>query len=412
MKNSHYYQFMIFVLLLCNTFSACNFKKTQDKISDNQDSVITIQLSSSSRYKHKFTMSEIVKDINYIPLETKKECLIGGVGQPVITNDYIFIVSDGILFQFDRNGKFVRKINKNGQGPGECHVRCLGIAEEAELIYIFDNWKLSVNIFDFNGQLIDVIRNPFSKEPDGHSPSNMVCDTKGNIFFTFNNFGDMKYEYVVMDNKRNFLYKSPNFILYDNKKRIFDFSIYPSPIFFFDNALYYNYVFNDTVFRINNDYSDSPARIIKIPKRLALEEEIKIGTYEIDYSDFSNHTVHRAIREDNKYIYIYNTYNPYSKDYLNYFSIYDKQKKELLEYINPNMENDFDGGMDIELHPFKQTENVFIYTFWPYQIQEKLTKGHSKETDVKFPEKRNALKAMINNLLKDDNPVLMIITLK
>ncbi|MDR2146153.1 MAG: 6-bladed beta-propeller [Tannerella sp.] len=416
MKNIHYKQLIAFAAIL--TLSACNNSKnrtdkSQEQIAENRDSVITIQLSGSSRYKHEFAMSEIVKDIQYIPLETNDDCLLGNrIGQPVFTKDYIFIVSGGILFQFDRNGKFVKRINRKGQGPGECDTRDFGIVEKTQLIYIYDNWKLSVNIYDFNGKYLDVIRNPFSQEPDGSSGSRMECDVKGNIFFNFDNFGSMKYQYTVMDNKGEFLYKSPNPILYDNKKKIWRFSIYPSAMYFYDNTLYYNYVFNDTVFRINDDYSCSPAYIIKIPKRLTLEENIRTGTNEIPYSDFSGHIQHKAIREDHHYIYIYNNYNPYSEDFIPLFSRYDKQKKELLDNINPKLKNDFDGGMDIELAPFKQTDNVFIYTYWPHEMQEKLTDGHFAETEVEFPEKRDSLKTMINNLPEDDNPVLMIVTLK
>jgi hypothetical protein len=373
---------------------------------------VTIQLTGSHSYKHEFTMSEIVEDINYIPLETTPDCLIGNrLSNPVFTKDYIFIKNNGILLQFDRNGKFIRNINKIGQGPGEGYLRCFDTDEKSRLIYIFDNWKLSVNIYDFDGNFLNTIKNPFSQEPDGNSPEQMSCDNKGNIVYTFSNsMGNMKYKYVVMDNKGNFIYKCNNYDLYDNKKRILRMSFYPSPLFYYNNTLYYNYKYNDTIFRINEDYSCSPAYIIRIPKRITLEENIKTGTDEIPYSELSGHFAHVGDREDRRYIYIYNEI--YNKDNISLLYRYDKQKGELTENINPNLKNDWDGGMDIKLEPFSQTENVLIYMKQPFEMKEKLTDEHFTETNVKFPEKRDALRSIVNNALEDDNPILMIVKLK
>ena len=101
---------------------------------------IHIYLSESTEYKNTlpFTLADIAAEISYIPLETKPECLIGTESLPRFSKDYIFIVSRGILLQFDQQGKFIRKINKRGKGPGECSVWNYGIDEKNRLIYIFD----------------------------------------------------------------------------------------------------------------------------------------------------------------------------------------------------------------------------------------------------------------------------------
>ena len=62
-----------------------------------------------------------IADVEYIPLETNEQSLIGNTDFQAISDKYI-IIGDMKYFQiiiFDRQGKFIRCINKRGQGPGE-----------------------------------------------------------------------------------------------------------------------------------------------------------------------------------------------------------------------------------------------------------------------------------------------------
>jgi hypothetical protein len=93
-------------------------------------------------------------------------------------------------------------------------------------------------------------------------------------------------------------------------------------------------------------------------------------------------------------------------------SIYDKQKKELKENINPEIVNDFDGGTAIKLSDERQNEDSFCVMLQPFKMKETLTSAHFAKAEAKYPEKKAALKSLVNRLEEDDNPVLMIIKLK
>jgi hypothetical protein len=137
-------------------------KEHEQVVIPKEGEVIEIQLSGSHDYKHEFKLSEIAEDVSYIPLETNKDCLIGNrFSFPKFTKEFIFIETGGIVFQFDKQGKFIRRINKSGQGPNECYTRDFAVCEKKELIYIFDNWNLSVYIFDFSGKHIKTIKKSF-----------------------------------------------------------------------------------------------------------------------------------------------------------------------------------------------------------------------------------------------------------
>jgi len=357
-------------------------------------------------------MSEIVEEISYIPLETKPDCLLGdvnpGLDPPVFTDDYIFIQYGSILFQFDGNGKFIRKVNSEGQGPEECSVRCFTVDEKSRLVCLFDNFTLSTKIFDFDGNFHSSFKNPFLEEPSTNIPWRMDIDGRGNLVYIFANIrGDMEYKYVVTDKTGNFLYKCPNYDLYNNERRVSLMILNPSPLHSYDNFLYYDSRVNDTIFKINDDYSCSPAYIIKLPGRVTLEENVKRGTRELSSFDLSNRFFHESTRQDARSIYIYNSVN--GKFFL---TLYDKQTGELTENINTTLRNDYDGGMDIDMIPYMQNENIFVFLFHPFEMKEKLTEEHFKEVKVAYPAKRDALKSMLDNLQDDDNPVLMIVKLK
>ena len=60
---------------------------------------------------------------------------------------------------FDGKGKFVRRIGRQGQGPGEYSlVLSLDVDRENELIYLLDNGK--VNVYSLTGDYLKSIPLP------------------------------------------------------------------------------------------------------------------------------------------------------------------------------------------------------------------------------------------------------------
>ena len=66
-------------------------------------------------------LSDIVKDVEYVKLETQDSILVGDIKQPKRTEKFVFIYSrnQNHVMMFDTSGKFIRKIGRVGQGPGE-----------------------------------------------------------------------------------------------------------------------------------------------------------------------------------------------------------------------------------------------------------------------------------------------------
>ena len=65
-------------------------------------------------------LSDVASGVRYIPLETTTESLLDkDILDVTFTADYLFVCDYVNLFQFTPEGKFVRKIGKAGEGPGE-----------------------------------------------------------------------------------------------------------------------------------------------------------------------------------------------------------------------------------------------------------------------------------------------------
>jgi hypothetical protein len=102
-------------------------------------------------------LSTIVKSIDYIPLETCKEALLGRYGSPRFFEKGIVISSSNSLYCFGPQGKFRYKISRAGKGPGEYQeISSYLLDENKQRIVIMD--RRSRKLLKFNlddGSFID-----------------------------------------------------------------------------------------------------------------------------------------------------------------------------------------------------------------------------------------------------------------
>jgi hypothetical protein len=110
--------------------------------------------------------SEIFSDYQIIPLETKKECVIGNTTIQ-FSKDFIFIGTQNFpgaakLYRFDKQGLFINEIGKEGRGPGEHNgylvTQVLPFEEDNTILV---NWGGGdPQLFDFAGSYKGEIHQP------------------------------------------------------------------------------------------------------------------------------------------------------------------------------------------------------------------------------------------------------------
>ena len=104
------------IIFLMFLFGSCGDNKTS--VSDPNVEVINIDPHTVDEFMN---LSEIVDSVKYIKLQIDPKDVMGDVREIVIKEKYIYAIdlSQFFLFVFDKEGKFVAKLDKRGQGPDE-----------------------------------------------------------------------------------------------------------------------------------------------------------------------------------------------------------------------------------------------------------------------------------------------------
>jgi len=112
---------LFFCLLFFTAFFSCN-KPTQDPSltikSIGSDQLMTInfkEIKDSTQIK----LSDFAADFQFIPLETRPECLLPYVDCLVTRNYILCKAGEAGILQFNRDGRFIRKLVTCGKGPIE-----------------------------------------------------------------------------------------------------------------------------------------------------------------------------------------------------------------------------------------------------------------------------------------------------
>ncbi len=139
----------IFFLTLAVLACSCS-------VPQNNCSVYSIEtLRAGGEY---FDWAGFPAQISYIPLEFNKECPVGYVAKIIPAGEYIFVQGND-LYQFDRNGRFIRKIGSKGQGPGEyIQLADVSVDENTGKIFLAELTG-KVSVFDFDGRYLAEYKN-------------------------------------------------------------------------------------------------------------------------------------------------------------------------------------------------------------------------------------------------------------
>ena len=99
-------------------------------------------------------VSQIAEDIEFLPLETTDECLLGdNIMNIVATSKDIIIFDYEACYRFDRKGKFKNKIGVKGNGPGE-YVKPMYVTVDTlnKWVYMGDYMVKRFVKYDFEGK--------------------------------------------------------------------------------------------------------------------------------------------------------------------------------------------------------------------------------------------------------------------
>lgn len=98
-------------------------------------------------------LSEVASEVSFVKLSNEPLVRDFFVYDIQFTNQYVFLMGPQLIYQYDRDGNFIRQVGGKGQGPGEYTdlTAPLMIDSENKLLYAHDLRIQQLLVYDFDG---------------------------------------------------------------------------------------------------------------------------------------------------------------------------------------------------------------------------------------------------------------------
>ena len=257
---------VLFLILL--SFSSC-------QRSTNNDQLLVVDIDPKSQPKGSLMLSDLVERVEYIPLETNDNCIVGNINNLFDVSENYIAVADFMfqrqVFLFDRTGRFIAKIGNRGQGPSEYLMPLdVFINESKQCVYVKDAQRILM--YDFSGKHL----NSFSFD-EGFSE---IYTGNDNQFITgriSNQSNEDYYVYGIWDSSMNLVKRAVKGVPLIIRSNIGASFITIGPV-----LSYYIYqgfshlkesVLNDTIYLVNKNNEFIPKYIINFGRYTVTPED-------------------------------------------------------------------------------------------------------------------------------------------
>lgn len=211
-KIQHTMRLLLLLFCIC-CLSSC-VKKGGKECEEKKSVDLTMETTRSS------SLSSLIGKYKIIQLETKDNCLINKDSKVIKQKNNYFISSGNEIFKFDKEGKFIDKLSKKGNGPED-----YSILEDFNIYNVNGNdeiWISNVqnikkyDALTFNLKGIVNIKNQYIKKFERLDENRILIRTSGEYMFILcNSKGDIVDKYKEKD-LANSAYKPIPFVNYEN----------------------------------------------------------------------------------------------------------------------------------------------------------------------------------------------------
>lgn len=380
---------LFLVLILC---SGCSNTKHTDLSDDiaKEDVVYAINVEDCLNNVKTMKLSEIADTIEFIELKTLPSIILF-VADMKMSSDYIFINSKGILYQFSKDGKFIRQVGSRGQGPGEyLTVGNFFIDEKKKEIGIISMPKL--HLYSFDGRFLNV-----------YSIANyddlFIGDSL--IYGSSVPFGRETYRLTMLNNSLDTIGGIPNYNLYPVGYYITDTKVFRSPFYKYDKVLYFKgYYDNDTIWKLDNLKYKVHVSIDMGKFKSPIYEDLDLLMDKFVKKEGDFYAINR-VAEDEQSIYL--SCVPYwNTEMKSPTVVYDK--KQQVGFVTQNEQKAYGIADDIlfgpSFWPLLVTDDYYISIMEPSALLEK---------SAKIPNSSAAYKDFLKTIDEDkSNPILIL----
>lgn len=259
---------LLLAIIFISLFSACSSKVKPQKVikekaykyASVKDGVLHLDLDKSRKDSSIMNLSEVCDSLIYIPLETKKECLLGrNLNEFYMDGDEILLQINTSAYHFKRSGEFVCQFGRRGRGPGEYVCTDFAVNKEEKKVYAHSIFGHRIFEFNYDGKLLSSkVRTKEGQTCMLYSPKDKSLIYTSSYVLSLDK--DIKSDKYTMLNsfdlkgKQNYNLKSKYF-----PKKFFDEGKGARVVlagvtkYLMNNSLYFQELASDTVFRKNND---------------------------------------------------------------------------------------------------------------------------------------------------------------
>ncbi|MDY0201426.1 MAG: 6-bladed beta-propeller [Tenuifilaceae bacterium] len=276
-------------------FLVASFVIVSCNINNNKEDLRVIDLAESFDAKKFLNLSDIATEVEYIPLETGNDIMIGRNPVVYATKDFILIFTFRQILQFNReDGAFVREIGQIGNGPEEYTRATLltPVEEGTQTIFALTNNKRISYSFDgkykgsilLNSDVADVVKistNYFA----GYHPN-----------FT----GNESVKVSLYDSLGNVLSKFRNHSIAPNEENAINVWNPHGWFYKFNNQTYFAELFNDTLYSINSNQLKA-RYLFNLGRYSPLYK--KQNTIDFASKESANHFLFNSIFESERYLF-------------------------------------------------------------------------------------------------------------
>lgn len=372
-----------------------------------------INIEEGFKNASEIRLSEIADSISYVILSNVDQVPIGGIGKIQLTDNSIYLRErSGLIMRFDRTGKFLNSFGKTGRGPLDYLPGSVYTITPDEKVHIFRSPLDSYLIFDPDG---NYVRTRKFKVP--RTIFDFTCLSDSAFMCTFLYVGALMKDYMPGEINWSAGIFNPS----GNPLQVIEHPLKnagitksdiqavasnaPSLTFFDHRAVIMPK--GDTIYEVSAD-SIFPGYIInwgQVPHKegneLHFRQAVSSGKTGIGsiILETSYKTFIRVNRGEDTYIFEYDKTT-------------GKTRSMLEDPENSGFINDLDGGINFYPYYTNRAGDIWVIDEDAYSFKQEHSPDFLSQSVSVSPGNKEKLKAFIQKVKDDDNPVLRIVYLK
>ena len=377
---------------------SCTPKETKNKVIASEERKMNqpeypIQLDLPAKGDDTLKASLFAQSIKYVSLETSPETFLHYIKKIEINDSIIAVADSKKLLLIDHEGKFIRRIGRNGNGPGEYNM-IFRFALLDDTLYISSSGKYGIIKYTLDGTFQEELKLDFQPY--------YFCSTPDKEFLCYN-----RYEGTVETFDRNFKTIQKQVVEYNVSKERWKWMMV-DPIYLIhlysgnNNVLFTNYI-SDTIWNVSK--GNKKAEIILNQGGKLLPWNKQIEYFNGDFEKFTKQSEPYQminVMETPSYLFLFQ--KGWQEQKLNSIYIHDLKTNRTQKFETPYIFDDVVGRQN--LGPEYFNKDYIISTVSPIKLSDDLKNDNvDKNVNAGWLEK-------MRNIKEDDNPVLVLVKAK